>query len=99
MPGFLFSKVQRSLVVFRKAGTTVSAPSQPAAATPGAILAIVVTIFFAIVVPESPKWLYTWEHFDESKENLAYVGKSNGMQEERVARIRNLTFDLEQLEK
>lgn len=46
-------------------------------------------------MPESPKWLYTWEQFDESKENLAYVGKSNGMQEERVARIRNLTFDLE----
>ena len=28
------------------------------------ILAILVTIFFAIVLPESPKWLYTWEHFD-----------------------------------
>ena len=49
MPGFLFSKVQRSLVVFRKAGTTVSAPSQPAAATPGAILAIVVTIITVAV--------------------------------------------------
>ena len=58
-------------------------------------MAILVTIFFAIFVPESPKWLYTWEQFDESKENLAYVGKSNGMQEERVGRIRNLTFDLE----
>jgi len=52
-----------------------------------------------IVVPESPKWLYTWEHFEESKEVLTYVGKSNSLPENKINRIKALTFDLEQLEK
>lgn len=63
------------------------------------IVAVLVTIFFLIVVPESPKWLYTWEHFEESREVLTYVGENNSLPESKVNRIKALTFDLEQLEK
>lgn len=60
---------------------------------------MLVTIFFVIVVPESPKWLYTWERFEESKENLVHVAEYNSLPDEKITRIKSLTFDLEQLEK
>ena len=63
------------------------------------ILAILVTIFFLTYVPESPKWLYTWKFFNDSRDNLAYVGKQNSLPENKLARIRRITFDVEILEK
>lgn len=47
------------------------------------ILAVLITIYFLIVVPESPKWLYTFFRFDESKENLKYVASFNGLPESK----------------
>jgi len=62
------------------------------------ILAVLVTIFFWVVVPESPKWLYTWEHFQDSREVLEYVGNYNSLPESKLNRIRNSKFDLELLQ-
>lgn len=63
------------------------------------IAAVLITIYFIICVPESPKWLYTFFRFDESRENLRYVASFNGLPESKQERIKNLKFDLELLEK
>jgi len=63
------------------------------------ILAILTTIYFAIVVPESPKWLYTWHRYDEAREHLVYVASFNGLPENKQGKIKSLRFDLELLEK
>lgn len=54
------------------------------------ILAVLVTIFFVIVMPESPKWLYTWERYEESKENLVHVAEYNSLPESKITRIKAL---------
>lgn len=59
------------------------------------ILAVLVTIFFLIVVPESPKWLYTWERYEESRDNLVHVAEYNSLPETKVNRIKGLVYDLE----
>lgn len=61
--------------------------------------AILITVYFMIWVPESPKWLYTFFKYDESRENLRYVASFNGLPENKQERIKNLKFDLELLEK
>lgn len=63
------------------------------------ILAILTTIYYAVFVPESPKWLYTFFRFDESREHLQYVASFNGLPEAKQERIKNSKFDLELLEK
>lgn len=51
------------------------------------ILAVLVAIFFMILVPESPKWLYTFDRYETSRENLVFVAKVNGLPEDKVTRI------------
>ena len=51
------------------------------------ILAVLTTAYFGIFVPESPKWSYTWQRFDESRENLRYVAKFNSLPESKQERI------------
>ena len=63
------------------------------------ILAVLTTAYFGIFVPESPKWSYTWQRFDESRENLRYVAKFNSLPESKQERITKSLFDIEILEK
>ena len=43
------------------------------------ILQVLATAYTVLVVPESPKWLYTWKNFNESREILVKVGKFNAV--------------------
>jgi MFS family permease len=63
------------------------------------VLAILITIYFAAAVPESPKWLYTFFRFDESREKLKYVAGFNSIPDKKRDRISRLKFDLEELQK
>lgn len=62
------------------------------------ILAVLVTFFFWLVVPESPKWEYTFEYFQDARDHLYYVAGFNSLPESKLERIKNLKFDLEVLE-
>ena len=42
-------------------------------------LQILATTYIVSVIPESPKWLYTWENFDESREVLSFVARFNAV--------------------
>ena len=45
------------------------------------------------MIPESPKWLYTWKNFDKSREILAYVAKFNGVDKDTIEeQITNAQF-------
>jgi len=59
------------------------------------ILAIITFLYFWIFVPESSKWLYTWQQYDNSKKSLSYIAKANGNKEKRLNHINNLVFDAE----
>ena len=52
-------------------------------------------IFFWLVVPESPKWLYTWFKFDEARDELGYVSRFNYVKKIYQDRIAKLQFDIE----
>ena len=57
------------------------------------IFMIFATLYLLIFVPESPKWLYTWKRFDESKEVLTKVAKYNAVDEDKIeAEIANCKF-------
>jgi len=42
--------------------------------------------YFYFVVPESPKWLYTWKRFDEARQVLKYIASFNGVDLEEYER-------------
>lgn len=45
------------------------------------------------MIPESPKWLYTWKNFDKSREVLNFVARFNGVHEEVIKNeIENAKF-------
>lgn len=53
-------------------------------------------IYLTIVAKESPKWLYIWKRYPESKDSLEYVAKFNGVDEEFIKDyIVNKDFDKE----
>lgn len=62
------------------------------------ILLILAAIYYLAFVKESPKWLYTWKKYDESREVLQYVAKFNANSEEKIEAIRKSKFDTEILE-
>lgn len=43
------------------------------------VLGLIITLYYALFVPESPKWLYTWGQYPKSKENLRYVASFNSL--------------------
>lgn len=43
------------------------------------VTSICTMTYFIIAVPESPKWLYTWNKYEKAKEYLAYVAWFNGL--------------------
>ena len=54
---------------------------------------ILATTYIVYVIPESPKWLYTWKNFGKSREILAYVAKFNGVDKETIQdQITNASF-------
>lgn len=55
--------------------------------------------YYIFLFPESPKWLYANQKYDDSRENLAYVANFNSLSERRVERIKRLQYDLEVLER
>jgi len=48
------------------------------------VLQILATTYIVSVIPESPKWLYTWKNFDESRKVLNFVARFNGVSSEVV---------------
>tara|TARA_B110000285_G_scaffold220634_1_gene272624 strand:+ start:718 stop:867 length:150 start_codon:yes stop_codon:yes gene_type:complete len=46
------------------------------------IIQCLATAYILFVIPESPKWLYTWKDFDKAKENLGIVARYNAATEE-----------------
>jgi len=48
------------------------------------VLQILATTYIVSVIPESPKWLYTWKNFDESREVLSYVARFNAVAPEVI---------------
>ena len=57
------------------------------------ILIVLCTIYYVLLIPESPKWLYTWGFYAESRRQLKYVAEFNGVEESRIRRIDELKFD------
>jgi len=37
------------------------------------IAIILVFFYYLFLIPESPKWLFTWSRYDESRQNLKEV--------------------------
>ena len=56
----------------------------------GVIIASVSLVYYLLFFPESPKWLYVNDRYDESRTNLAYVANFNSLSEKRVGRIKRL---------
>jgi hypothetical protein len=53
------------------------------------IIQIGATAYILFVVPESPKWLYTWKNFEECRENLGFVARFNAATDEVQDEIKN----------
>ena len=60
-------------------------------------IGFIVLFYMLLLVPESPKWQYTWFYYNESIKNLKYVGKFNGLQRKQTDRIKKIKFDIEML--
>jgi hypothetical protein len=44
------------------------------------VIGLICFFYIAAVVPESPKWLFSRFKFNYAREDLAFVGKFNGLQ-------------------
>lgn len=60
--------------------------------------AVLTFIYFAFLVPESPKWYYIKSAFAKSKEELVYVGRFNRLPKTKLDRIKTIKYDIEVLE-
>ena len=61
-------------------------------------MAVCSITYFVLLVPESPKWLYTWYKYDDAKACLAYVASFNCHRDRRIRHLKELKFDLEVLD-
>ncbi len=61
--------------------------------------ALICLIYILKYIPESPKWYYSQERFDESRQQLIYVAKFNKIEENKVNDMKSLIFDLEFIRK
>ena len=62
------------------------------------MFAIASLIFFWVFVPESPKWLYAFGRYQESKSIMRMVASANSKPEEKLQRFDKMRFDLEVLD-
>lgn len=60
------------------------------------ILTLIALLYYIFVVPESPKWLYTWKRFQEAKDVLARVARFNFVDQNQINEIKTLKFDAEE---
>ena len=51
------------------------------------ILAILTLGYFWILVPESPKWQYTWKIFDKARKSLTMISSFNSNEEYKQRRL------------
>jgi hypothetical protein len=51
------------------------------------ILTVATALYFVIGVPESPKWFYIQELFEEAKEALQKVGDFNNVSDRRISHL------------
>ena len=63
------------------------------------ILAVFDCIYYLILVPESPKWLYIDFQFDRARSALREVADFNGISDKELENLGKLTFDIEVLQK
>lgn len=63
------------------------------------VLAVLVALIFWIFVPESPKWLFFKGFYQQSRKNLKYIGKLNGLPESQLRQITNSRFEGEYTDK
>jgi MFS family permease len=63
------------------------------------ILAVFACIYYLILVPESPKWLYIDFQFDRARSALREVADFNGISDKELENLGKLTFDIEVLQK
>lgn len=54
------------------------------------ILGVLCLIYLIFVVPESPKWLYIKERFEEARNNLVYVAHFNFLSDSSIRRLKKL---------
>ena len=59
------------------------------------IIVALAGLYYAFLVPESPKWLYTWRKYPEAREVLNFVAGFNAVDDEKAEEIKNLEFDKE----
>jgi MFS family permease len=62
------------------------------------MFAIASLIYFWALVPESPKWLYAYGRYQESRSIMRYVASANSKPEESLKRFDTLKFDIEVLD-
>jgi hypothetical protein len=56
---------------------------------------VVAGIYYAFIVPESPKWLYTWLRFDETRNVLKYVARYNLILKDETEKRMKFKFEAE----
>ena len=59
------------------------------------IISALTILYWALVVPESPQWQYTWSQFSSSRKNLRDIASFNGLPEEQQEKLKRLRFDFE----
>lgn len=59
------------------------------------VICIVLTSFTIICLPESPRYLYSYNRFEETRESLAMVAKLNGVKEFKPDQI---VFETEKIQ-
>jgi hypothetical protein len=59
------------------------------------IISALTIFYWALVVPESPQWQYTWSQFSSSRKNLRDIASFNGLPEEQQEKLKRLRFDFE----
>lgn len=53
------------------------------------------SLYYVLVVPESPKWFYTWNQYDEAREVLGEVSRFNAVEQSQQEVIKAIKFDTE----
>lgn len=51
------------------------------------------TLLYIIFIPESPKWLYTWSHYQRAREVIRDIAKFNSSEPRRQRKLETLKYD------
>jgi hypothetical protein len=61
------------------------------------ITTVLTILYMILLVPESPKWLYTWGYYDEARSSLQEVANFNGVAKRQKEKLGRLKFGAEKL--